>query len=70
LERDARAITEALTAAARAALSRAERALYVRTGYYSATSREYRDAAGAVAALFLQHTSREGTRSFMSTPRS
>ena len=60
LERDARAITEALEAAARAALSRAERALYVRTGYHSATSGEYRDAAGGVVASFLQHTSREG----------
>ena len=60
LERDARAITEALEAAARAALSRAERALYVRTGYHSATSGEYRDTAGGVVASFLQHTSREG----------
>jgi conjugative relaxase-like TrwC/TraI family protein len=60
LERDARDITEALTAAARAALSRAERALYVRTGYHSATSGEFRDAAGGVVASFLQHTSREG----------
>jgi conjugative relaxase-like TrwC/TraI family protein len=60
LERDARDITEALMAAARAALSRAERALYVRTGYHSATSGEYRDTDGAVVASFLQHTSREG----------
>jgi conjugative relaxase-like TrwC/TraI family protein len=60
LERDARNITEALEAAARAAVSRAERALYVRTGYHSATSGEYRDTAGAVVASFLQHTSREG----------
>jgi conjugative relaxase-like TrwC/TraI family protein len=60
LERDARAITDALEAAARAALSRAERALYVRTGYHSATSGEYRDTAGGVVASFLQHTSREG----------
>ena len=60
LERDARAITEALEAAARAAVSRAERALYVRTGYHSATSGEYRDTAGGVVASFLQHTSREG----------
>ena len=60
LERDARAITDALEAAARAALSRAERALYVRTGYHSATSGEYRDTAGGVAAQFTQHTSREG----------
>jgi len=60
LERDAQDITGALTAAARAALSRAERALYVRTGYHSDTSGEYRDGAGAVVASFLQHTSREG----------
>ena len=60
LERDARDITGALAAAARAALSRAERAVYVRTGYHSATSGEYRDGAGAVVASFLQHTSREG----------
>lgn len=39
LERDARNITEALVAAARAALSRAERAQYVRTGYHSARAR-------------------------------
>ena len=60
LERDAREITEALEAAARVAVSRAERALYVRTGYHSATSGEYRDTAGGVVASFLQHTSREG----------
>jgi conjugative relaxase-like TrwC/TraI family protein len=60
LERDARDITEALIAAARAGLSRAERALYVRTGYHSATSGEFRDSDGAVVASFLQHTSREG----------
>jgi hypothetical protein len=60
LERDARDITDALEAAARAGLSRAERALYVRTGYHSATSGEFRDTDGAVVASFLQHTSREG----------
>jgi conjugative relaxase-like TrwC/TraI family protein len=60
LERDARDITGALETAARAALSRAERALYVRTGYHSATSGEFRDTDGAVVASFLQHTSREG----------
>ena len=32
----------------------------MRTGYHSATSGEYRDAAGATVAMFLQHTSREG----------
>ena len=34
--------------------------MFVRTGYHSATSGEYRDAAGATVAMFLQHTSREG----------
>jgi conjugative relaxase-like TrwC/TraI family protein len=41
-------------------VARIERALYVRTGYNSETTGEYRDAAGATVAMFLQHTSREG----------
>ena len=57
LEDQARAITDALLASARAAVARVERALYVRTGPQGT---EYRDAAGSVAAAFLQHTSREG----------
>jgi conjugative relaxase-like TrwC/TraI family protein len=57
LEVQARAITDALLASARAAVARVERALYVRTGPQGT---EYRDAAGSVAAMFLQHTSREG----------
>ena len=60
LEGQVSAIADALLASARAALARVERSLYVRTGYHSARSGEYRDAAGAVAAMFLQHTSREG----------
>ena len=60
LEGQASAITDALLASARAAVARVERALFVRTGYHSATSGEYRDAAGATVAMFLQHTSREG----------
>jgi conjugative relaxase-like TrwC/TraI family protein len=60
LEARASAITDALLASARAAVARVERALFVRTGYHSATSGEYRDAAGATVAMFLQHTSREG----------
>ena len=60
LEGRASAITDALLASARAAVARVERALFVRTGYHSATSGEYRDAAGATVAMFLQHTSREG----------
>ena len=50
----------ALMAAARAAVARVERALYVRTGYHSTGTGEYRDAAGATVAMFAQHTSREG----------
>ncbi len=57
LEDQARAITDALLSSARAAVARVERALYVRTGPQGT---EYRDAAGSVAAAFLQHTSREG----------
>ena len=57
LEVQARAITDALLSSARAAVARVERALYVRTGPQGT---EYRDAAGSVAAMFLQHTSREG----------
>ena len=57
LEDQARAITDALLSSARAAVARVERALYVRTGPQGT---EYRDAAGSVAAMFLQHTSREG----------
>ena len=60
LETRAAAISAALLAAARAGVARVERALFVRTGYHSATSGEYRDAAGATVAMFLQHTSREG----------
>ena len=57
LEDQARAITDALLSSARAAVARVERALFVRTGPQGT---EYRDAAGSVAAAFLQHTSREG----------
>ncbi len=57
LEDQARAITDALLSSARAAVARVERTLYVRTGPQGT---EYRDAAGSVAAIFLQHTSREG----------
>ena len=57
LEDQARAITDALLSSARAAVARVERALFVRTGPQGT---EYRDAAGSVTAVFLQHTSREG----------
>jgi len=61
------AITDALLSSARAAVARVERALFVRTGPQGT---EYRDAAGSVAAAFLQHTSREGTPSSTCTLRS
>ena len=54
------ALAAALYEAARAAVARVERAAYVRTGYHSTGTGEYRDAAGVTAALFVQHTSREG----------
>ena len=60
LERKADAIELALYEAARAAVARVERSAYVRTGYHSTGTGEYRDAAGVTAALFVQHTSREG----------
>ena len=60
LEAAAADIVAALMAAARAAVARVERALYVRTGYHSTGTGEYRDAAGATVAMFAQHTSREG----------
>jgi conjugative relaxase-like TrwC/TraI family protein len=37
-----------------------QRAAYIRTGHHSATSGEYRDAAGFIVSSFPQHTSREG----------
>ena len=37
-----------------------QRAAYIRTGHHSATSGEYRDAAGFIISSFPQHTSREG----------
>jgi conjugative relaxase-like TrwC/TraI family protein len=36
------------------------RAAYVRTGHHSATSGQWRDAAGFIVASFEQHTNREG----------
>ena len=67
LEAAAADIVAALMAAARAAVARVERALYVRTGYHSTGTGEYRDAAGATVAMFAQHTSREGDPSSTST---
>ena len=37
-----------------------QRAAYIRTGHHSATSGEYRDAAGFIVSSFPQHTNREG----------
>ena len=37
-----------------------QRAAYVRTGHHSATSGQWRDAAGFIVASFQQHTNREG----------
>lgn len=58
-EAHARSVEAAVMAGAEAMLAHAEqRAAIVRTGHHSANSGEYRDAAGFVAAKFLQHTSR------------
>jgi len=59
LRAEAERVEAAVMAGAKRMLSLAEqRAAYVRTGHHSASSGEYRDAAGLVAAMFLQHTSR------------
>ena len=60
LEARASAITDALLASARAGVARVERALVCADGLSLGHSGEYRDAAGATVAMFLQHTSREG----------
>jgi hypothetical protein len=60
-ERRVQAIDEAAVETARQLVALAERrALFVRTGHHSARSGEWRDAAGAVAALFPQHDNRSG----------
>ena len=59
LEADARAIEDAVLATARALVEDIEEtAAFVRTGHHPGG--EWRDAAGVVAALFLQHLSYEG----------
>jgi conjugative relaxase-like TrwC/TraI family protein len=60
-EAKVRAIDDAAreTAAQVVALAE-ERALFVRTGHHSAHTGEFRDGAGAVAALFVQHDNRNG----------
>ena len=56
-----RAIDDAAVETARQVIALAEqRALFVRTGHHSAHTGEFRDAAGAVAALFPQHDNRSG----------
>ena len=37
-----------------------QRAAYIRTGHHSATSGQWRDASGFIAASFPQHTNRDG----------
>ena len=60
-ERRVRAIDEAAVETARQLVGLAERlALFVRTGHHGKHSGEWRDADGAVAALFPQHDNRSG----------
>ena len=60
-ERRVRAIDNAAVETARQLVGLAERrALFVRTGHHGKHSGEFRDAAGAVAALFPQHDNRSG----------
>jgi hypothetical protein len=50
-----------LVESARAAIGYAEeRACYTRTGHHSATTGQWRDGDGLVAALFVHHISRDG----------
>ena len=56
-----KAIDDAAIETARQVIALAEqRALFVRTGHHCAHTGEFRDAAGAVAALFPQHDNRSG----------
>jgi hypothetical protein len=60
-ERRVRVIDEAAVETARQLVGLAERrALFVRTGHHGQHSGEWRDADGAVAALFPQHDNRSG----------
>ena len=60
-ERRVRAIDAAAVETARQLVGLAERrALFVRTGHHGKHSGEWRDADGAVAALFPQHDNRSG----------
>jgi hypothetical protein len=61
LEAKAGAIEDALMETARFVVREIEEtAAYTRTGHHSATSGEWRDAAGVTGAIYLQHLSHEG----------
>jgi hypothetical protein len=61
MEARVRAIDDAAVEAARHIVARVEqKALFVRTGHHSSHSGEWRDGAGAAAALFAQHDNRCG----------
>jgi conjugative relaxase-like TrwC/TraI family protein len=61
LTAEADGIEADLEAAARFAVERSEaEACYTRTGHHSATTGEWRDGAGLVAASFVHHISRDG----------
>jgi conjugative relaxase-like TrwC/TraI family protein len=61
LNAEADGIEADLEAAARFALQCAEaEACYTRTGHHSATTGEWRDGAGLIAAMFTHHISRDG----------
>jgi conjugative relaxase-like TrwC/TraI family protein len=60
-EARARSVEAAVMAGADTMIAHVERrGAIIRTGHHSAHSGEFRDAAGFVAAKFLQHTSRSG----------
>src|SRR5215472_16416484 len=61
LDAEADGIEADLVAAARFAVGQLEReACYARTGHHSATTGEWRDGKGLIAALFTHHISRDG----------
>jgi conjugative relaxase-like TrwC/TraI family protein len=61
LEARARSVEAAVMAGADVMIGHVERrGAIIRTGHHSSHSGEFRDAAGFVAAKFLQHTSRSG----------
>jgi hypothetical protein len=61
LDAEADGIEADLVAAARLAVEQLEReACYTRTGHHSATTGQWRDGEGLIAALFAYHISRDG----------